>query len=153
MGSKKKNRFGCNVQLSAKDTASQTARMSVQSPCRYIDGETFLVLFSVSFWTRSSLLKPVRNYHNSLSQRVIIFAKRFVVREGFPISPRFRGRRKGRRLLILLRGPQQYKQRNKLISGNRKLIFKSISFLRQTSEPQVVILNTCCLGSNSMLLS
>lgn len=68
---------------------------------QYIDGKTFLVVFSVSFRTHSFWLKPVRNQLNSLSQDIIIFAKRFVAHEGFPISPTFRGRRKEKRLLIL----------------------------------------------------
>lgn len=84
---------------SARDKAPDTAWMSLQSPCQCTDGETFVVLFSVSLWTHSSLLKSVRNYRNSLSQSVIIFVRRSVA-HGFSISPRFGEGVKGKRLLI-----------------------------------------------------
>lgn len=85
---------------SERGKAPQTAWMSLQSPHQYTCGETFIVLFSVCLWTHSYLLKSVRNYHNSLSKSVIIFAKRFVAHEGFLSSPGFREGGKGKRLLL-----------------------------------------------------
>lgn len=82
-----------------RDKAPWTPWMSLQSPCQCTDGENFVVLFSVSLWTHYSLLKSVRNYHNSLSQSVIIFVKRYVAHEGFSVSPGFSEEGKGKRFL------------------------------------------------------
>lgn len=150
-GKNKKNKIDFNPMYNylKKTKHLKQHRSPFQSNCQYIDGETFLVLISI-FLNTVFMIRTTKK----LPQFTFTLPGNLWHMKVFQFLSRFRERGKGKRFLILfLRGPQQYKQRNKLVSGNRKSLLKSLSSLRQTTEPRVVILNTCCLGSNFMLLT
>lgn len=90
--------FGSNPQLWKRQGTLDTMDVPSKSLPMHWWGE-LCSLFSVSLWTHYSLLKSVRNYHNSLSQSVIIFVKRYVAHEGFSVSPGFSEEGKGKRFL------------------------------------------------------
>jgi len=78
--------------------------------------------------------------------------KRFLAHEDLPTS-QFIGRGKVKSLLILYcwvaLGITSQAINSSLATGN---YLKAFLLLRQTTEPEVVILNTCYLGSNIVTL-
>lgn len=87
---------------------------------------SILILCIFVHWTHCSWLKIVRNYHFHIC---IILFQDICSRKIFYFLLGLEEKEKG----FCVKCPQQYKQRNKLIIGSRKLLLKSLSGGRQLS--------------------